>query len=145
MSGTGKSSVVAGLAARGMKAVDTDYGFCESSPDGEWIWNETLVQELLQTEDAEMLFIAGCASNQGKFYDRFDLVILLSTPVDLMIERIVSRTSNQFGQSPNELSQILSDLEQVEPILRAGAGAEIRTDRPLEDIINEVIERAVNL
>jgi len=34
MSGTGKSSVVRELVARGYKAVDPDDGWCESQPDG---------------------------------------------------------------------------------------------------------------
>jgi dephospho-CoA kinase len=34
MSGTGTSSVVRELAARGYNAVDTDDGWCEPLPDG---------------------------------------------------------------------------------------------------------------
>ena len=34
MSGTGKSSVIRALSARGFKAVDTDDGWCEPLPDG---------------------------------------------------------------------------------------------------------------
>ena len=144
MSGTGKSAVVADLTARGIKAIDTDYGYCESAPDGEWIWNEERVQHLLSTEDVELLFIAGCASNQDTFYDQLDLVVLLSAPIDLMIERIMRRSENDFGKSPQELSRILSDWEEVEPILRSGADAEIRTDRPLAVIVDELLKLAAH-
>lgn len=34
MSGTGKSSVIHALSARGFKAVDADDGWCEPLPDG---------------------------------------------------------------------------------------------------------------
>jgi len=139
MSGTGKSAIVAALAAHGNKAIDTDYGYCKSAADGEWIWNEELVQELLSSEDADVLFIAGCASNQGKFYDQFDLVILLSAPAELMVERIKSRAGNDFGKSPVELAKVLGDLETVEPRLRAGADSEVRTDRPLEVVVEDVV------
>jgi dephospho-CoA kinase len=144
MSGTGKSAVVAGLVCRGLKAIDTDYGWCETAPDGEWIWSEALIQELLSAEDADLLFVAGCASNQAKFYDQFDLVILLSAPAELMVERIRNRSSNPFGQSPEELSRILSDLERIEPLLRAGAGAEVRTDRPLDHVLEDVVTLSAN-
>jgi dephospho-CoA kinase len=139
MSGTGKSTVIAALVALGIKAVDTDYGWCETATDGEWIWNEVKIQELLSLEDAELLFIAGCASNQSKFYEQFDLVILLSAPAELMAARIGKRTENEFGKSAEEMSKIMNDLERVEPLLRSGAGAEVRTDRKLDEVIAEVI------
>ena len=59
MSGTGKSAVVGALVDRGFKAIDTDYGWCEEAEDGEWLWSEPKVQELLSTEDADVLFVAG--------------------------------------------------------------------------------------
>ncbi len=64
MSGVGKSSVVRELVARGYKAVDTDDGWCEPLPDGRQQWREDAVQELLSTEDVDVLFVAGCEENQ---------------------------------------------------------------------------------
>jgi dephospho-CoA kinase len=139
MSGTGKSELVAALVEREFFAVDTDYGYCEMAPDGEWIWNETRIQQLLSTRDAKTLFIAGCASNQGKFYDQFDLVVLLSAPLEVMVERIQNRTSNDFGKSNDELTAILSDFESIEPRLRAGANVEVKTDRPLSEVVRDVL------
>jgi hypothetical protein len=55
MSGTGKSSVVRELAARGFKAVDTDDGWSEPLPDGRQMWREDAIQALLATEDADVL------------------------------------------------------------------------------------------
>jgi hypothetical protein len=60
MSGTGKSSVIEALAARGYKAVDTDAGWCEPLPDGRQRWREHAIEQLLATEDADVLFVAGC-------------------------------------------------------------------------------------
>jgi dephospho-CoA kinase len=138
MSGTGKSTLVDALRQRGITAVDTDYGYCEMAPDGEWLWNETRIQELLRTGDGPFLFVAGCAANQGKFYDQFDLVVLLSAPTAVMIERIRDRTSNDFGKSEQELTRILSDVESIEPRLRLGAHAEIRTDRPMSELLDDL-------
>jgi hypothetical protein len=36
-------------------------------------------------------------ANQGRFYDRFDAVVLLSAPADVILERIEARTTNTFG------------------------------------------------
>ena len=82
MSGTGKSTVIEELAARGYRAVDIDSPeWSEYAPDGDWIWREDRVQALLDSlgED-DILFLSGCAENQGKFYPWFDKVVLLSAP-----------------------------------------------------------------
>src|SRR5512142_2886401 len=78
MSGTGKSSVIRALSARGFAAVDTDDGWCEPLPDGRQRWREDAIGRLLDTGDAGVLFVAGCEENQVRFHPRFDLIILLS-------------------------------------------------------------------
>jgi dephospho-CoA kinase len=154
MSGTGKSTVIRALATRGFKAVDADEGGLSelvSVPDGEltgpgagkdWVWREDRIQELLSTDDASVLFLSGCAPNQGKFYPQFDHVILLSAPADLIVERLATRTNNSFGKRPDEIARTLELLETIEPLLRAGADHEIDTSAPLDEVIEEVLRIA---
>src|SRR5690349_8590117 len=82
MSGTGKSSVVRELAARGFKAVDTDDGWSEPLPDGRQRWREDAIEALLATEDTNVLFVAGCEENQAGFHAQFDQIVLLSAPME---------------------------------------------------------------
>jgi adenylate kinase family enzyme len=144
MSGTGKSTVLTELAERGYRVVDTDYdGWSEDVPsaDGlgsEHLWREDRVSALLAEDIAGLLIVSGCASNQGKFYDRFDAVVLLSVPVDVLLERIASRVDNPFGKDPVERERILGDLDWVEPLLRATATAEIDATRPLHEVVDAV-------
>jgi hypothetical protein len=98
MSGTGKSSVIRDPAARGYKAIDTDDGWCEPLPDGRQRWRDGAIGELLATEDAGVLFVAGCEENQVRFHRRFDLITLLSAPVEVLIERLASRATKAFEQ-----------------------------------------------
>ena len=140
MAGTGKSTVILRLAARGYRAVDIDEpGWSETASDGEWVWCEDRVQTLLSTEDAETLFVSGCASNQLKFYPQFDNIILLSTPADVIIERLAARTNNPFGKSPAELAQVLDDLEKTEPKLRRVAQHEVDTTATLDEVVSTVL------
>jgi dephospho-CoA kinase len=139
MSGTGKSSVVRALAARGYKAVDTDDGWSEPLPDGRQQWREDAIDRLLDTEDADVLFVAGCEENQAQFHPRFDHIVLLSAPVETLLERVATRTGNPYGKSPEELSRILDDLENVEPLLRRVADHEIRTTAPLHEVVGDVL------
>jgi dephospho-CoA kinase len=139
MSGTGKSSVVQALAARGYKAVDTDDGWSEPLPDGRQRWREDAIDRLLDTEDADVLFVAGCEENQAQFHPRFDHIVLLSAPVETLLERVATRTGNPYGKSAEELSRILDDLENVEPLLRRVADHEIRTTAPLDEVVEDVL------
>ena len=142
MSGTGKSSVIHALSARGFKAVDTDDGWCEPLPDGRQRWREDAIDQLLDAEDADVLFVAGCEENQVRFHPRFDLIILLSAPVEVLAERLASRTTNSFGRAPGELERVVDDLQAVEPLLRKAATNEIRTTMPLGDVVAEVLHLA---
>jgi dephospho-CoA kinase len=101
MSGTGKSTLIHALRARGYKSIDMDEpGWSEHRADGDWVWREDRVEELLAVEDSEVLFISGCAENQVKFYSQFDHIILLSAPADILVERLMTRTSNPYGKRP---------------------------------------------
>jgi dephospho-CoA kinase len=149
MSGTGKSVVLAELARRGHRVVDTDYGgYSEevpSSDEGGWeqLWREDRIEALLDQHEAGVLFLSGCVANQGKFYPRFDAVVLLSAPRDVILERVARRDTNNFGKSEVERNRILNDLLTVEPLLRAGATAEIDTRAPLGDVV-DALDRIAN-
>lgn len=150
MSGTGKSTVIGELAARGYKAVDADCDeFSEwvevagdsgtfGSPvevDRDWMWREDRVQDLLSTEDTEVLFLSGCAANMPKFFPQFDHIVLLSAPADIIVERLRVRTINSYGKHPDEIARVLGLVETVEPLLRRAAGHEIDTNADLEDVV----------
>lgn len=146
MSGTGKSTLIERLRARGYKAVDADesgwseYRPSEHGPGGrEWMWREDRVRALLAERDAEVLFLSGCASNQVQFYPQFDHVVLLTAPVDVMLERLASRTNNPYGKHPDELAWVLKNKEMVEPLLRPVATWEIDTSAPLDDVVSKLL------
>jgi dephospho-CoA kinase len=139
MSGTGKSAVVRGLVARGYKAVDTDDGWCVPGADGRQMWREDAIQGLLSTEDAEVLFVAGCEENQARFHSQFDHIILLSAPVETLVERLATRTTNSYGKAPEEFRRFLDDVATVEPLLRQVASHEVRTTVPLNEVVATVL------
>ena len=141
MSGTGKSSVVEALAARGYQAIDTDWDprWEEVSGD-EWIWREDEIRALLDDADTDLLFVSACVSNQARFYDRFDEVILLSAPESVTVERLAHRTNNPYGKRPQEVADVLRYKATIEPKLRLAASAEVDTSVPLEEVITKVLE-----
>jgi len=154
MSGTGKSSALAELGRRGYRVVDTgDPGwseyreYVESSDElhrGEWLWVEDRMTRLLDSDDGRSLFVERCVRNQSKFYDRFNAVVLLSVPADVILDRIARRTTNSYGKTPLERAMILADLVEVEPLLREGCTHELDATRPLADIVADLTAIASN-
>jgi dephospho-CoA kinase len=157
MSGTGKSSVVTELAARGYKAVDADSPeYAEwvevggdtsdlGSPEWgakDWMWREDRVQERLSIEDADLLFVSGCAANMGTFLSQFDHVVLLSAPAEIIVERLTTRTTNAYGKRPEEVARKLELIETIEPRLRRVAGHEIDASSSLDEVVATVLRIA---
>lgn len=143
MSGTGKSSVLRELAKRGHSVVDTDTDeWCEwvTLPDGsaDWIWRVEAITRLLTGHCQGKLFVAGCKSNQGRFYPLFDHIALLSAPRDVILQRVAHRTDNPYGKSPEERDLILRYIDEVEPFLRATATVEINASAPLCEVANQL-------
>jgi shikimate kinase len=149
MSGTGKSSALEELARRGYRVVDTDEPgwreyrkYAEAVDEvhrGEYLWVEEPMTELLASDDARSLFVAGGARNQSRFYDRFDAIVLLSAPADVILERVARRTTNEYGQTALERAEILADLTEVEPVLRRECTHEVDASRPLADVVADLI------
>ena len=150
MSGTGKSTTVAGLADAGHRAVDLDtpaYSHEVDADPGEltgigggrdWVWREDRVAQLLDEDAGPVLFAAGTSPNQGAFAARFDAIVLLTAPAEVIVRRLAARTGDAFGTRPGQVARTLALQEQVEPLLRARATHEIDTRAPLDDVVATV-------
>jgi dephospho-CoA kinase len=140
MSGTGKSTVIAGLAGMGYAAIDLDAaGFCEWDSNGDELWLEDPVHRLLADEKGSALFVAGCAANQGKFYGLFDHIVLLSAPEAVMTERLATRTNNPYGKDPSEAARILEQKKTIEPMLRRTATVEVDTSGSIDQVMEAIL------
>jgi thymidylate kinase len=141
MSGTGKSTALAALRRQGFEVVDTDEpGWTEWSDEvAGYVWREDRVAELLAREREVSLYVSGTVSNQGRFYPRFDVIVLLSAPADVLLGRIESRTTNYYGKTAEERDLILAHLEEVEPLLRTTCTHEIDAAQPIDDVVAELV------
>jgi shikimate kinase len=144
MSGTGKSTVLAELARRGYRVVDTDHGgWSDEVPQAggasaEQLWREDRIDALLSERGDGILFVSGCVANQGRFYPRFAAVVLLSAPEPVLLDRVAMRTANDFGKTEAERARILADLHEIEPLLRRGATSEIDTRIPVAGVADRL-------
>lgn len=141
MSGTGKSTALAELRRRGFETVDTDEpGWTEwDDVDGGYLWREDRIAELLARERATPLYVSGTVSNQGRFYPSFAAVVLLSAPATVLLERLATRTTNDYGKATAERELILEQLAAVEPLLRRTCTHELDATRPLGEIVAALV------
>jgi dephospho-CoA kinase len=138
MSGAGKSTVLNELRRRGHLAIDTD--------EPGWVlpdltWDEPRMGQLLARHSD--VFVSGTVENQGRFYDRFEHVVLLSAPVEVLLERVRTRANNPYGRSSEQREEIAHYVRTVEPLLRRGATLELDGRRPVAEL-TETIEQLLN-
>ena len=135
MSGAGKSTLLEELARRGHLTVDTDY---DGWTIDQRLWDEPRMTELL-TGNANVI-VSATVENQGSFYPLFDHVVLLSAPVEVLIERVTTRVNNPYGRTAEEQADIRRYVVEVEPLLRRGASLELDGRLPVAELA-DVIDR----
>ena len=133
-SGAGKSTVLDELRRRGHFTVDTDYNG--------WVlpdrtWDEGRMKRLLAQEPD--VVVSGTVENQGRFYETFEHVVLVSAPLSVLLGRARSRSNTHYGRTTKQQAEIASYVETVEPLLRHRASIELDGQRPVAELA-DVIE-----
>jgi hypothetical protein len=141
MSGTGKSTALAELSRRGFEVVDTDEpGWTEwSEQEAALVWREDRIAGLLARDREVPLYVSGTVPNQGRFYRDFEAIVLLSAPAGVLLDRIASRTTNDYGKTAKQRDLILEHVTEIEPLLRATCSHEIDTTQPLEAVVDQLV------
>jgi len=76
---------------------------------------------------------------KGVFYPHFDAVVLLSAPAQVLLSRIATRTTNDYGKTDEERDLILRHVAEVEPLLRATCTHEIDASQPSDAVVEQLI------
>lgn len=154
MSGTGKSVAIRELGARGYLAYDLDTPdwshWVDADPsDGltptkgkDWLWREDRVRTLLTRPADGTCFISGCAENMKKLFPLIDTIVLLSAPVNTIMERLTARSPDGYGHVEEERRKVRELIASVEPLLRGIAHHEVDTRRPVEATVDEILQLA---
>jgi dephospho-CoA kinase len=138
MSGTGKSTLVQELRQRGVVAYDADDdGFSEPRGSGRWGWRRAAVAELLAGHTEDLLVFAGCSEEQADL--PFDYRVLLTAPEAVLVARLRTRTTNDYGRTSQELAQILADRAEIEPLLRRSADLVLTSTTPPAELADAVL------
>jgi hypothetical protein len=125
---------------RGYRAIDLDTPewshWIDAAPDNDltprdgqdWVWREDRVRELLSRNDVDDLFISGCAENMGKLFDVIDTVVLLSAPLDTLMDRLAARATEGYGHTTDERRKVAELVATIEPGPKKKCRAHARSD-----------------
>jgi len=152
MSGTGKTAVIRELASRGYPAHDLDTPewseWVDAAPSDDltpvqgkdWLWREDRVRTLLSSPGDGTLFVSGCAENMSRLFVLIDCIILLSAPVDTIVQRLEARSPEGYGHAAEERRKVIDLIASVEPLLRRSAAHEIDTRKPVQATVDEILQ-----
>ena len=84
------------------------------------------------------LFLAGCKSNQGRFYPELDAVVLLTAPLETLLERVDRRDTNPYGKSEEERALVVGHVATVEPLLRRTATHVLDATAPVRTLVEQL-------
>lgn len=150
MSGAGKTAVIRELAARGHDTRDLDTPewseWVDADPEDtltpgegqDWVWREAPLRALLAAPRDRPLFLSGTSETMDRFRPQIDVVILLSAPVETLLDRLAAR-SDGYGRTEEERRKVAELVALVEPLLRQSADHEIDTRRPVAATVDEIL------
>ena len=151
MSGTGKTSVIRELLARGHQAYDLDTPewshWVPAAPrddltpaQGEdWVWQLDKVEALLSRSTPGPLSVSGCAENMAGLFPLFDAIVLLSAPLPTIMARLAARTGSGYGHAEEERRKVAALITAIEPLLRQSADFEIDTRQPVQATVDALL------
>ncbi len=121
--------------------VETDDGgwteWCERA--GGYVWREDRIRQLLGRDGGSTLFVSGTVSNRGRFYPRFEAVVLLTAPAEVLLRRIATRTTNDSGKTAQERDLVMRHIDEVEPLLRATCTHELDATQPVRAVVDKPV------
>ncbi len=168
LSGTGKSTIMGELVARGFEAHGIDeegYGdwinrktdkvdefphddkfldIHQWYQDHEWVLSDARISELKSKADAteKIIFLCGVAVGDDKVWHYFDKVIGLVIDEATLRERIFQRRDNQFGKSPDEMAEILKWHANYEENYRRIGAAIVDAEQPVDKVVENILTAA---
>lgn len=165
-SGAGKSTVCGVLRARGYVALDADEdGFSRwidrakgevvvdppyPVPEGwldryGWAIVRERVETLVEESRFRTAFLCGSAENEAHVRDLFDLIVCLVIDENTLRHRLATRTTNTFGQHPEELAAALRWNPQMRALYESRGATIIDASKPVTEVVDSVIDAVQGL
>jgi hypothetical protein len=165
-SGAGKSTVCGVLRGRGHLALDADQdGFSrwvdratgevvmdppDPVPEGwldryGWVIVREQVEVLFEGSRSRLAFLCGSVENEADVRDLFDLIVCLVIGEETLRHRLATRTTNTFGQHPEELAAALKWNPRMRAIYEGLGATIVDASEPVDEVVDSVIKAVQEL
>ncbi len=158
-SGTGKTTIAAVLARRGLAAIDADddpllarsvdaAGNVVDEPEDpdfawlsrhSWAWDPARLDELIKAAAPATLYVCGGADNEQEVARRFTQVFLLEIDEPTMLARIDARQNNDWGRIGDTREYLRRKLPELRDRLRALGAIPIDARQPLDQVVDAIL------
>ena len=163
ISGTGKSTTAKKLEERGYKTIDIDHvpNLCAwvdnntgekahiSNTDGpdnkfmdenDYVCDTQKLSELVP--EGETVFVFGAVGDNSDLLHMFDKAILFQCNPETMTDRLTNRDTNDFGKNPEVQERILKWRLVFDDLMLKEGAIPVNTDKPVDEVVEEVIKIA---
>jgi hypothetical protein len=108
--------------------------------DHGWFCDIEKLKNLLSVE-GDIIVAVGMITNQDEYLDWFDKIFLLQCNEETFLNRLDTRTSNNFGKHPLEKEHVLSIYRDFENnLLRRGA-MPINAEETIDVVVNNIFSK----
>lgn len=164
IAGSGKSEVVKELKRRGYEAYDTDDDGFAKWQDHEtgyihpkssvkkadrteaflkihsWVVPRQELKKLWNRAKGNNLFLCGVASNETEIQDLFNIRFELVIDDKTLKQRLLTRTSNDWGKQPHELQHTLEVQSTLSKTLKNTDKIVIDATQSVTIVVDEILE-----
>jgi dephospho-CoA kinase len=163
ISGAGKSTVCELLKKSGVEAHDADEegfngyynnatGFLDNptindNAHGEewnathsWRTSREKVEELAKRAENKTIYLCGVTENDRDLKDLFSKVIILMIDENTLHQRIHTRTTNEYGKTPEEWRNILKGYQDFKENHVLSGDPVIDATQPVKKVVEEILK-----
>ncbi len=160
IAGTGKSTIAHELRKRGVDVIDVDNvpNLCawkhietgkkvhRANPDNDFIDThdyicDTEMLEELMNQSNDLVVVFGCVGDNSALLPLFNTTFLLQCSPTTLVERLKTRSTNDFGKDPEVQERMLAWRIIFDDLMCKAGATPIDTDAPLEIVLEEIIHK----
>ena len=121
-------------------AIDADRAFGHKRGD-DWLWSEGKVEEILNDNSDDPVFICGSASNRDRYMPRFSKVFILVADDETLERRLLHRTNNDFGKDTAVLARQIARNQGVKEYSIKRGRIVIDATSPIAEVVDDILDQ----
>ncbi len=107
-----------------------------------WLYKKDKLEEIIANQEDELVFYCGAPNNLEEIVSLFSKVVLLVASPENIRSRLLARTDNGFGKSPEVQDYILERKEKIEASLIGKGALVVDANQDIDSVLANVLDFA---